>query len=272
VHCEDESLTAHDERRLRDSGRTDSAILTEWRSREAELVAVGAVTELARHTGARVTIAHVSSPEVVDRIADAHRRGADIAAEACPQYFLLREQELLTEDAFRKFTPPARARTDADEDAMWRLLRSGSLSHIASDHAPATTEQKTTGTIWDVHFGLPGLDTTLPLLLDAALRDRISLVDLARVYAEAPARRYGLYPRKGRIAPGSDADLVLVDPGETTVLSDDDVLSKAGWTPYAGRRVRGAHVATLLRGTVVAEHSTPTRGYDGRFIRGAGAR
>ena len=272
VHCEDESLTARDEQRLRASGRTDSAIVSEWRSREAELLAVAIVTELTRHTGARVTIAHVSSPVVVEMIAAARRRGADLAAEACPQYFLLREQELLTEHAFRKFTPPARARTEADEDAMWDLLRRGELSHVSSDHAPATAEQKAVGSIWDAHFGLPGLDTTLPLLLDAALRDRISLVDVARVYAEAPARRYGLHPRKGRIAPGADADLVLVDPGAETVLTDDDVLSKAAWTPYAGRRVRGVHVATLLRGRVVAEDSTPTRGFDGRFLPGPGAR
>ena len=271
VHCEDENLTMRDEQRLRDSGRTDSAIVSEWRSREAELLAVATVAEVARHTGACVTIAHVSSPEVVDRIAEARRRGANVAAEACPQYFLLREQELLTEHAFRKFTPPARARTDADEDAMWALLRTGALSHVSSDHAPATTDQKTAGTIWDVHFGLPGLDTTLPLLLDAALRDRISLVDLVRVYAETPARHYGLHPRKGRIAPGADGDLVLVDPGGRTMLSDEGVLSKAGWTPYAGRRVRGAHVATVLRGRVIAEHATPTRGFDGRFIAGPGA-
>jgi allantoinase len=271
VHCEDESLTARDERRLRASGRTDGAIVSEWRSREAELVAVGTVAELARHTGAQVTIAHVSSPEVVAMVADARRRGADLAAEACPQYFLLREQELLTEHAFRKFTPPARARTEADEDAMWDLLRRGELSHVSSDHAPATAEQKADGSIWDVHFGLPGLDTTLPLLLDAALRDRISLVDVARVYAETPARRYGLYPRKGRIAPGADADLVLVDPGAETVLTDEHVLSKAAWTPYAGRRVRGVHVATVLRGQVVAEDSKPTRGFDGRFLAGPGA-
>jgi allantoinase len=271
VHCEDESLTERDEQRLRASGRTDGAIVSEWRSREAELVAVGTVTELTRHTGARVTIAHVSSPEVVAVIADARRRGADLAAEACPQYFLLREQELLTEHAFRKFTPPARARTEADEDAMWDLLRRGQLSHVSSDHAPATAEQKADGSIWDVHFGLPGLDTTLPLLLDAALRDRISLVDVARVYADAPARRYGLHPRKGRIAPGADADLVLVDPGGETVLTDEDVLSKAAWTPYAGRRVRGVHVATVLRGRVIAENSEPTRTFDGQFLPGPGA-
>jgi allantoinase len=272
VHCEDESLTARDERRLRDSGRTDGAVISQWRSPEAELVAVATVAELAHHTGARVTVAHVSSPAVAEVIAAARQRGADLAAEACPQYFLLREQELATKHAFRKFTPPARARTDADEQAMWALLRSGALSHVSSDHAPATVGQKTAGTIWDVHFGLPGLDTTLPLLLDAALRDRISLAELARVYAEAPARRYGLHPRKGQIAAGADADLVLVDPEGEHVLRDEDILSRAGWTPYAGRRVRGTHVATLLRGRVIAERGIPTRTFDGRFLPGPGAR
>lgn len=271
VHCEDESLTARDERRLRATRRTDGAVVSEWRSPEAELVAVATVAEVAAHTGARVTIAHVSSPQVVEVIADARRRGADLAAEACPQYFLLREQELLSDHAFRKFTPPARARSDADEDAMWALLRTGALSHVSSDHAPATREQKTAGSIWDVHFGLPGLDTTLPLLLDAALRERITLADLARVYAEAPARRYGLFPRKGGIAPGGDADLVLVDPRTETTLRDDDVLSRAGWTPYAGRRVRGGHVLTLLRGRAIAERGAPARGFDGAFLAGPGA-
>jgi allantoinase len=272
VHCEDESITSRDERRLRDSGRTDGGVVSQWRSPEAELVAVATAAELTRHTGARVTIAHVSSPRVVDLIVAARRRGADLAAEACPQYFLLREQDLATEHAFRKFTPPARARTDNDENAMWALLRSGALSLVSSDHAPATVEQKTAGSIWDVHFGLPGLDTTMPLLLDAALRDRISLADLARVYAEAPARRYGLHPRKGHIAAGADADLVLVDPAGERVLRNDDIVSKAGWTPYAGRRVRGAHVATLLRGRVIAERGTPLRTFDGQFLPGPGGR
>lgn len=272
VHCEDESLTARDEQRLRDSGRTDGGVIAQWRSREAELVAVATLAELARHTGARVTVAHVSSPRVVEMIVVAQRRGADLAAEACPQYFLLREQELATEHAFRKFTPPARARTDSDENAMWALLRSGALSHVSSDHAPATVEQKTAGSIWDVHFGLPGLDTTMPLLLDAALRERITLDDLARVYAEQPARRYGMHPRKGHIATGADADLVLVDPDGEWMLRNDDIISKAGWTPYAGRRVRGTHVATLLRGEVIAERGTPVDTFNGRFVPGPGAR
>ncbi|MGH3341749.1 MAG: dihydroorotase [Carbonactinosporaceae bacterium] len=271
VHCEDESLTAAAERTLKQAGRTDNGVVVEWRSRAAELVAVQVTALLAQLSGVRATVAHVSNPEAASIVAAARSAGADLAAEACPQYFLLREQEVLEHGAFRKFTPPARARTDADEDAMWDLLRDGILSHVSTDHAPATRLQKTEGNIWDVHFGLPGLDTTLPLLLDAALRGRLALEEIPRVYAEAPARRYGLYPRKGHLGVGADADVVLVDPEPERVVRDEDVISKAGWTPYAGRVVRGALTATYLRGELVAQDGVPCSGRGGRFLAGPGA-
>jgi dihydroorotase (multifunctional complex type) len=272
VHCEDEHLTQEAERLLRASGRDDPAVIVEWRSREAELVAVATVALMARLTGVRITVAHVSSPAVADMIARERNAGADIAAEACPQYFLLREQDILTEGAFRKFTPPARARTNDDEAVMWRLLRRGVLSHVSTDHAPATREQKQAGSIWDVHFGLPGLDTTLPLLLDACAEGHLAYEDVVRAYAEVPARRYGLSPRKGHLRPGADADLVLVDPSGEWRLDDTRIRSKAGWTPYAGRRVRGVVVSTFLRGVQLTDNGAIDVEPAGRFLPGSGAR
>ena len=272
LHCEDESLTGAAETLLRAEGRTDGGILPDWRSRDAELVAAAVAALLVRRTDARATVAHVSSPEVAGYLAAERARGAALAAEGCPQYFLLREDEVLDEGALRKFTPPARARTDADEAEMWQLLRSGVLTHMSSDHAPSTLEQKRAGDIWNVHFGLPGLDSTMQLLLDAVARGHLAYEDVARVYGEQPARTYGLWPRKGRIGPGADADLVLVDPGGRRTLRNADVLSKAGWTPYDGRTVRGLPVQTYLRGTLVAEEGRPLRGRTGRFLPGAGAR
>ena len=130
------------------------------------------------------------------------------------------------------------------------------LTHMSSDHAPSTLEQKRAGDIWNVHFGLPGLDSTMALLLDAVARGHLAYEDVVRVYSERPAQVYGLWPRKGRIAVGADADVVLVDPGERTLRSAD-VLSKAGWTPFDGRTVRGRVVLTFLRGTPVAEEGRP---------------
>ncbi len=270
VHCEDESITRSAEELLRAEGRQDHGLLLDWRDRDAEVVAAAVTALLVRRAGARATVAHVSHPEVADLVRRERAGGALLAAEGCPQYFLLREAEVHEHGALRKFTPPARARTDRDEAAMWELLRSGALTHISSDHAPSTLEQKRAGDMWEVHFGLPGLDSTMSVLLDAVARGHLSFEDVARVYAEAPARTYGL-PGKGRIAVGADADLALVDPDATRVLRNEDVLSKAGWTPYDGRRVTGRVVATYLRGELVAEDGRPLRERRGRFLPGAGA-
>ena len=154
---------------------------------------------------------------------------------------------------------------------MWRLLRTGVLTHMSSDHAPSTLEQKRAGDIWNVHFGLPGLDSTMALLLDAVARGHLAYEDVVRVYSERPAQVYGLWPRKGRIAVGADADVVLVDPGAQRTLRSADVLSKAGWTPFDGRTVRGRVVLTLLRGRPVAEEGRPLDERTGRFLPGRGA-
>jgi len=249
VHAEDESLTAEAEARLRRSGRTDGGVVPEWRNRQAEQVAVAAVCVLAKHATARVVLAHASSPEVVDLA----RAVGGVRVESCPQYFHLLEEEVQRHGAFRKFTPPARARTEQDLEEMWRRLREGAIDYIATDHAPATRAQKVEGSVWEAHFGLPGVETTLTLMLNGAARGRLSLERLVQVLCETPARVYGLYPRKGALQPGSDADFVLVDAEREHVLSHERIVSKAGWTPYAGMRIRGAVVRTYVRGRLVAE-------------------
>jgi dihydroorotase (multifunctional complex type) len=270
VHCEDDWMTARNESLLRDAGRTDGRLIYEWRTREAELTAVGAVALIARLTGARATIAHASSDEVLSLLEDERRRGARVVAETCPQYLLLKENEVIDQGAFRKFTPPARIRGRKDEEAMWAGLREGRVHHLSTDHAPSTRAQKSLG-VWASPFGLPGLDSTLPLMLDAALAGRITLERLVEIYAEAPALWYGL-DRKGKVSPGYDADLVIVDPTRVRTLTDDAVISKAGWTPFAGRQVRGGVKTVLLRGTVVAEDGRPEGSPSGRFLAGPGAR
>ncbi len=253
VHAEDESLTAEAERRLRAMGRTDGGIVPEWRNREAELTAVNVVSLLARLSQARVVVAHVSHANVLDLIERERRLGTHLWAEGCPQYFYLLESEVLELGAFRKFTPPARARHAGDLAEMWHRLMAGQLTHVATDHAPATRAQKLEASIWDVHFGLPGVETTLTLMLNGVAEGWLSFERLAQALSETPAQLYGLHPRKGALVPGADADIVLVDPQREHVLSDERIISRAGWTPFAGRRVRGAVVMTFLRGRRIAE-------------------
>lgn len=191
--------------------------------------------------------------------------------ETCPQYLYLREDEVLEQGGLRKFTPPARARSQADADELWRRVARGPVTHISTDHAPSTQAQKTEGSIWDVHFGLPGVETTLPLLVNAAAEDRLSLERVVELTAEAPARLYGLHPRKGQLAVGSDADMVLVDFTAERTLDNAMVVSRAGWTPYAGRRIRGRLMMTVSRGRVVAREGRAIgEPGAGRYVPGPG--
>ncbi len=263
IHNEDESLTATAERRLREEGRIDPGLLIEWRNREAEMVSVASTAVSVLTSGARATFAHVSNPGVLD-IVDAFRGlGANIAAEACPQYFALDEDEVETEGALRKFTPPARIRDDEERSEMWQALNESRFSFFSTDHAPSTFEQKTTVDFWTAPFGLPGLDTTLPFLLDAALNGRIDISDVVRLYSTGPASWYGL--DKGRLEPGADADLVMIDPQAHWTVEDTDIISKAGWSPYAGRTFRGRAVATYLRGVEIARDGVSHDLRSGRF-------
>lgn len=270
VHCEDELMTAAAERLLRLAGRDDPALLMEWRSREAELVAVSQVVAAASLTNAVVRVAHASNSVVVSLISSAREDGVAISAETCPQYLLLTEDDVLTHGALHKFTPPARIRNETDRAVMWELVVKGELDTMASDHAPSTRAQKLAGDIWDAPFGLPGLDTTFALLIDAISSGWITPERVADVYSRRPAQHFGL-SGKGLIAAGFDADFVLVDPQFEWTIRDADLLSHAGWSPFSGRRLRGRAVLTILRGQPVCEEGVLCEVPRGRFVNGLGA-
>jgi dihydroorotase (multifunctional complex type) len=270
VHCEDESITGRNERKLRDLGRTDFGILLEWRTREAEQVAAGAVALLARLAGSRTIIAHVSHPKVLD-VVSKQSIGANIWIESCPQYFYLSEEEVLEQGPLRKFTPPARSRAEAE--GLWQRLAAGEITHISTDHAPSTLAQKAEGKhdMWQCHFGLPGIQTTLTMLLNAVNCGRLTLERVVQVTAETPAKLYRMWPQKGNLRPGAQADAVLVDLSYEQTITNEQMLSKAGWSPYHGMTVRGRPVGTYLRGSLVMRdgklRSDPGAG---RFVAGPG--
>jgi len=256
VHCEDEFITEDNEERLRAALRDDYGVIPEWRSTEAELVAVNTVALLARLTGANITIAHASQPSVVDLVRRERELNATLSIESCPQYFYLDADDVREHGPTRKFTPPAREAPA--RELMWERLARGEIDLISTDHAPSTLDQKFGSDIWDCPFGLPGVETTLIMLLNAVAEERHTLERLVQTYSETPARLLGLYPHKGAIRVGSDADVVLVDTEQEHVLSNENIVSKAGWTPFDGRRVKGRPVMTMLRGQVVAENGKVT--------------
>ncbi len=273
VHCEDEFMTAANEARLKAAGRKDFRVIPEWRSREAEEVAVATTALLARISGARVVIAHASHPAVLDIINRERAAGAQLWVESCPQYFYLTEQDIEKWGPFHKFTPPARDYASTQE--MWQRLCNIDIDMIVADHAPSTRQDKSKGLedIWACPFGIPGVETVLPMMLTGVNEGKLTLERLVTARSRTPAQVYGLWPRKGGLHIGADADFVLVDMQAEKVLKNEDVVAKVGWTPYEGRRVKGLPVKTFVRGTLVAENGKPVGkpGY-GQFLPGPGAR
>ncbi|MCC6904265.1 MAG: dihydroorotase family protein [Anaerolineae bacterium] len=204
------------------------------------LLGVSRALALAEATGRKLHILHVTTGAELELIATAKARGVRVTCETCPQYLFLTTDDVTRLGAFALCNPPIRE--PGEPERLWE--RFAVIDMIATDHAPHLAAEKRGP---NPPGGLPGVQTSLPLMLTAVAAGRLMLTDLARLMAEAPARIYGLR-RKGRIAPGFDADLTLIDPAERWTIRDEDMLSKAGWTPYHGFEATGRVKGVYLRG------------------------
>lgn len=253
IHPEDELMLNANEERIREAGRTDGSIIPDWRSKEAEQAAVATTLQIAKQTDVRLWFAHLSHPELVDQVNHAKQDGVEVYAETCPQYFYLTRDDVERDAPYTMFTPPAREETDREE--MWNRLDAGEIDMVNADHAPATKAQKAEGedNVFDAPFGIPGVETVLPLLLNGVSQGKVSLERVVDVFSTTPAKILDLYPRKGAIRVGSDADLVLVDMDRERTLRDEETIAKCGWTPYDGLTIQGVPETTLVRGERVVD-------------------
>ncbi len=200
---------------------------------------------LAEVTDCPLYIPHVTAARVLRPIRQAKAAGQKVFAESCPQYLNLTEDIIDQRGALAKIGPPIRAADD--QAALWAALRDGALDTVASDHAPK--KKDVDGDFLDQGFGSPQLETLLPMTYDGGVNQgRISVVRLVQVLSENPARIFGLYPRKGTIAVGSDADLVVYDPNKPHTLRDEDQHTNVGYTLYNGRTVLGWPEMSFQRG------------------------
>jgi dihydroorotase len=249
LHAETNSIMERRQERLVASGRRDP--LAHIASRPA-VVAVEAVSRaaiLAEWTGARIHILHISSAEELRPLREAKARGVDITGETCPHYLLLSTDDYHAMAGIIRVNPPVREARN--QEPLWAALADGTVDLIATDHAPHSVEEKTRNDIWAVDCGFPGVETQMPLMLTEVNNRRLSICDYVRLSAYNPARIWGLYPRKGAVAPGSDADFALVDVARDHVLADSELQSRSKISPWNGRRVRGLPLHTMVRGRFV---------------------
>ncbi len=265
AHCEDEATVA----RATDGVRgKDLRAWLDSRPVEAERIAIERLAAAARETGARVHVVHVSSAEGLEAVGRARRAGVDMTAETCPHYLGFGASDFSEHGPLLKCAPPIRhgART-----RLWDEVVAGRVEYVASDHSPCSAALKTRGAadVFAAWGGITGIQSTLPLMLTEGVHERgLSLELMAQLLATRPAKRLGLWPRKGEIRPGTDADLVLVDPDREWTLAPDALEARSGLSPYVGRRFVGSVERTLVRGrTVFANGAITGATGDGRFVR-----
>jgi allantoinase len=252
LHAENETVTAYLGNKIRATGRTDRASWYESRPPETELEAVVRACYWAKVTGGNLQVVHVSIPEGLRAVASAKAEGAHVTAETCPHYLFFDHQDFERIGPAAKCAPPIRSR--ATVEAMWQCVKDGLVDTIGSDHSPCSWDEKEKGMddIWKAWGGISGIQLLLPALLTAGVHEHgLALTDLVRLISGNPARLFGLYPQKGAIQPGADADLALVDIDKDWTLSADQLFYKNKHSAYVGYTFKGQVQRTLVRGVTV---------------------
>src|SRR5581483_935800 len=217
-----------------------------------ELEAIQRACYWARTAGGNLHVVHVTLAEGIQAIAQAKREGVHVTAETCPHYLWFDEQDMERIGPDAKCAPPLRSRQAVE--ALWECVLEGLVDTIGSDHSPCLWADKAKGmaNIWQAWGGISGIQTMLPALLTAGAHRRgLPLPSLAKLLAANPARLFGLYPQKGAIQPGADADLVIVDLDKEWTLAREQLLYKNKHSPYEGMTFKGRVEQTLLRGQTV---------------------
>lgn len=250
VHCEQPDIISVITKQLKAQGRTDFLAWAESRPSICEAIHVFSLGLMSLETGCPVYIVHVSAKETVDAIRYLRRMGAKVYAETCPHYLTLTRDTPM--GVLAKMAPPLRG--EADIEYLWQAVSDGTFDTIGSDHCVRQRREKEEAGVWGGVPGVGGIGALLPLMMTEGVnKGRITIEQLAKLTSENAARIWGIYPKKGVISPGADADIIIVDPNKEWVLSAANLKSCSDYSIYEGRAVKGKAVKTFIRGKLVAE-------------------
>jgi len=265
VHAENGLATDYLEDKANDAGLDPRTAFVSTRPADLEAEAIHRAIAMARVAGCPLYIAHMTARLGIEETSRARCAGQRVYAETCPQYLTLTEAALDTLGPLVKIGPPLRS--PSDREALWDSLAAGALDTVASDHAPKAKTKE--DDFFAAPFGSPQVETMLPLLHHGGVHSgRMGRERLVQVMCENPARIFGLYPQKGVLQPGSDADVVVFDPRARLEVSAETQHSHAAYTAYEGMSLHGAPVLSIQRGEILVEagevHARPGRG---RFLK-----
>ena len=271
VHCENSGVINALIAEKQAAGATGVASHPETRPDYLEAEAVGRLLRIAQAVDIPVVIVHLTNAAALAEVHAARRRGQKVYVETCPQYLVLDDSVYYNEDYSRaaRYVCAPPLRKSADCRALWAGLRRGEIQTVSTDHCSFTLEQKEAGRgdFTRIPGGLPGVEARGELVYSFGVATRkISLAAMCRVLSENPAKLYGMFPRKGVIAPGADADIVVYDPRADHILRAEDMVSRAGYTPYEGFVTRGSIAQVWLRGRLMVEDGQVVGDRMGQYI------
>jgi len=253
LHAENDFILSANEKRLKSEGRKDIKAHLEWRPPIAEIESVRRMVFFLKETRAKGLIVHTSVPEGVLEVTHAKQHGYEIYVETCPHFLFMTDQDVIKKGPWAKCAPPPRDKATVAK--MWELLNRGHIDTLGSDHSPYTKDEKQAGVenIWHAGNGAANIEASLPLMMDAINKGNTTIERTVHVACENPARLFGLYPRKGTLQIGSDADFVIVDMKSKYRISNSKTKSKCGWTVYDGTVTQGEAKATFVRGSMIMQ-------------------
>jgi allantoinase len=253
IHAENQDIVARGMEKAKSLGRIDPIAHAEFRPAVAEDEAATRTIMLAGESNVHLHICHMSTEGSAEALAWAKMNGQNVTGETSANYLLLNADIMKEIGPYAKIDPPLRE--PEDQEALWDALNSGVIDVIASDHAPYPKKEKDKGweNIFEAPSGGTGIQTQLPLMLDSMDQGKITLERLIEAFSENPAQIMGLYPRKGALIPGADADIVIVDPDASFEIVAEDLYSKQKVTAFEGYKGKGIPVTTIVRGEIIMD-------------------
>jgi len=265
VHAEDETMLKRGEEELKRTNHNDVEAFLKAHSESVEVKAVKRLLNIAEQTGVHVHFCHTSTKNGLKAIVDAKKSGMSITCETTPHNLFLSVDDLRRIGTLALTMPPVRENNHIT--ALWNGIKNGWIDSLVSDHAPHTLGEKKAELVWDVKVGIPGLETTLPLLLTEVKRGRLSITQITRLMSEKPAEIFRL-KGKGYLKEGNNADLVVVDLDRKYRIDASKFHSKAKYSPFDGWNVEGKPVKTFVNGRLVMdEEEIVAEAGSGRIIR-----
>jgi dihydroorotase len=266
VHAEDKALLMANEERLKRAKRHNAAAFLKAHSERVELKAIERLLEISVQTNVQLHFCHVTSEKGLKAIVEAKKNGRNVTCEVTPQHLLLSNVDFERVGLMLTMMPPLRG--ERHVEALWKGVIDGWVDVLGSDHAPHALSEKSADNVWDIKVGVPGLETTLPLMLTMVRKNKISLARVLQLLSEKPAEIFSLNDR-GALAQGNKADLVIVDFNRKFRIDASKFHSKAKYSPFDGWEVRGRPVKTYVNGVLVMDdQEIVAKAGSGEVIRG----